>query len=1121
VGLEESRVVRTAVSLTTGEDLYILGSGYLIADQLVLTAAHVLEPAEGVVPQEGQAAEVALMGGEWQQATVAWVDAGRDVAVLSCPGLQPHGDVRWGRLVGSKPLDWGAVGFPVASADDVAGRQPEHAFGRTSPISERGAGRLALTIDSREAIGGDSSWAGLSGAAIFCGDHLAGVVTTDPGAYAKSLVGRRVEDFCNDPRFAQVLGGLPALEDVEGSAREPGQPHSRRTGQPKVFLSHLTADTTWAEWIASLLGQAGFNVIRQKWLFVAGADLAARAHESLAENECVIVLLSAAFIASPHSGNVWLRQLMGQERNHPRILLVRVEPCGLPDRIVPHIAVDFVDRPAVSALNQLLEGLAARGFAAVKELSDAVRAQFVRDFPGRGPTISNLPPRNEVFTNRLKVLKHIQRTLLAEPNAGKLQTCALHGLGGIGKTETVIEFAHRFGSHYDLVWWIRAEQQVSITDHLMSLARELHIDQATEQSRILTGLWQELRRRDRWLLIFDNAPNVEALKPFWPPSGNGDVLVTSRHTAWASLGGVAVRVSIFTPTDAVTFLQKRSNKTGEKEAALTVAQKLGFLPLALEQAAAYVEETHTSLRAYSKLLPANQKSLLAAGKPDSYPGTVASTWKVSINAARAEQSHARDLLALFAHLAPDDIPRDLVPQHAGALRGCLAEVAADPVRYDQVLAALIGFSLVDADPERIGIHRLVQLTVRAELDPNELVSFHGETVRLLAAAFPADPADMRAWPACGRLLAHVAWVIQDYEELIPGLSPELGTLLQRSGRYLHVRGDYVEARRFLELALEVRRRQPDEDWAAEAETLTTLGRLYYHLAVLEQARVVTERAMVLYREKLGENAPQTAENLLHLSRIQREMGEFADAERLAREAMQAYARGEANNLAMLAASHSTLGDALWRLGRLDEARGAYREALHIRQRSTGASSTDAASCHKHIGIVSIEIGDYGEAEEELQEARQLLGPIYGEDHLDVVDIDLHLGEVLCKTERPEEASVILRRVVHMRERVLGDHPDLAGALVKYGVALNALGEYPEAIETLQRAAVMFGQRSGPNHTYVAYAELALAEVLRNSGQPERARAAAEHALRIYTAAHGSDHPSAIQAQTLLDELGKD
>jgi hypothetical protein len=235
VGLEESRVVRTSVPLGDGTGGYWLGSGYLIADGLVLTAAHVLAPPGGAAASGGKGVEVAGPGGGWEPAGVAWADAGRDVAVLACPALRAGGGVRWGRLAGPDPLDWGAVGFPAASATREAGRQAEHAFGRVSPISERAAGRLALTVESRDAAtaGAGSAWAGLSGAAVFCGEHLAGVITADTGGYERSLTARRADDFCGDPGLAAVLGEVPVLEEVTGRPREAGLADLRSTLRPR------------------------------------------------------------------------------------------------------------------------------------------------------------------------------------------------------------------------------------------------------------------------------------------------------------------------------------------------------------------------------------------------------------------------------------------------------------------------------------------------------------------------------------------------------------------------------------------------------------------------------------------------------------------------------------------------------------------------------------------------------------------------------------------------------------------------------------------------------------------------------------------------------------------------
>ena len=235
MGLEEKRVVRTSVPLGDGTGNYRLGSGYLIADGLILTAAHVLVPP-GQDPFD-QVADVEAAGpdGGWEPASVVWADAERDVAVLACPSLRAEGHIRWGGLAGPDPLNWGAVGFPAASAARDGQRQAEHAYGRTSPISERAAGTLALTIESRNASqrGSGSAWAGLSGAAVFCGDHLAGVITADTGAYDQSLTARRAEDFCHDPAFTHALGRTPVLEQVTGTPREPGLADLRSTLGPR------------------------------------------------------------------------------------------------------------------------------------------------------------------------------------------------------------------------------------------------------------------------------------------------------------------------------------------------------------------------------------------------------------------------------------------------------------------------------------------------------------------------------------------------------------------------------------------------------------------------------------------------------------------------------------------------------------------------------------------------------------------------------------------------------------------------------------------------------------------------------------------------------------------------
>jgi tetratricopeptide (TPR) repeat protein len=744
---------------------------------------------------------------------------------------------------------------------------------------------------------------------------------------------------------------------------------------------------------------------------------------------------------------------------------------------------------------------AAIGADPAEEIGDAL---VNRNFPGRGPAVSNLPARNENFTDRVATLEDLHRLLLAEAR-GAIQTCVLYGLGGVGKTQAAIEFAHRFASHYDVIWWIRAEQAVGITDHLTWLARELGVSHLPEQNRMITALWQELRRRDRWLLVYDNARSPRSLAPYWPPAGTGDVLVTSRHPAWSSRG-TPLQVEPFAQLDAVTFLRKRSHAADE-QAAAEVAETLGRLPLALEQAAAYVEETQTSLESYQQRLTAGYPGLLAAGHPQWYGETVATTWAVSIKAAREEQPQALALLAVLAYLAPDDIPRDLVYKYSGVLDSPLLEVAANLVTWDLLLGSLIGFSLVTVDQKRISIHRLVQQTIRNQLTVDERTVFRAQAVRLLVAAFPDDSWDKTSWPTCGRLLPHVSGL-----EAGPPTS-ELGILLYRAGRYLHRRGDYPQAQRLLERALEIRSAAAAGTSAAlQAETLTALGRVYYHTADLVNARESTERALALYRDLDGDGSRRAIENSIHLSRVLRELGDFDGAEQVARGVTQVSPPG-----LLQAAAQQALGDALWRLGRLEEAESAYRNALAMRQ-DVSADPLDLAACRKHLGIVSAALDDLHAAERELSAARALLLQDHDEDDLGVIDVDNHLADVLRRTGRPAEARDLLAHAVEVRRGLVGPHPDLAGSLQRYGAAVAALGDHAAAIDALQQAQAMFAERMGPDHPYVAEAGAALADVLKDAGKLDDAVDRAEHALSIYSAAYGAEHPVTRKTRILLDAI---
>jgi tetratricopeptide (TPR) repeat protein len=221
-----SRVVRTRVPGSRGGRRFSFGSGYLVALGRVLTAAHVLvPPGMDPPPTAGQPCEILCSGpGEiWRPGEALWVEPEFDLAVVSVDAGRDLGRMRWGRVDGDGPLFWSAVGFPLASLDD-AGRQPEHAWGETSAITQAPAQKLGLTVNSRHARppGAGSGWAGLSGAAVLCDQRLVGVVIEDPAGYEGSLTARRLDAIADDPSLHEALGGRVVLEPVSGRRLEPG-----------------------------------------------------------------------------------------------------------------------------------------------------------------------------------------------------------------------------------------------------------------------------------------------------------------------------------------------------------------------------------------------------------------------------------------------------------------------------------------------------------------------------------------------------------------------------------------------------------------------------------------------------------------------------------------------------------------------------------------------------------------------------------------------------------------------------------------------------------------------------------------------------------------------------------
>src|SRR4051812_46368203 len=373
----------------------------------------------------------------------------------------------------------------------------------------------------------------------------------------------------------------------------------------------------------------------------------------------------------------------------------------------------------------------------LRRLETAILAQDPALSPppaARPARVWNAPARNLHFTGRAGMLEQLHQRLGS--GEATLVVQALHGLGGVGKTQLTLEYTHRFAADYDLVWWIDAQQPVLIGDQLAGLAARLGLPAGLTVADTVERLLAELRDRGRWLLIFDNAERLDDIAGY-RPGGAGHVLITSRNPGWGALGG-RLEVDVLGRAETIALLQARIPALDD-ELADALAAELGDLPLAAAQAAGYLEQTALPPADYLRRFRTRRADLLARGEVLGYAGRIDTTWTLSLDRLRDQDPAAVQLLQLAAFLAPEPIPLSLVGGHPELLDEPLRGTAADPDALADTVGALVGYSLARRSPDGFQLHRLVQAVIRHQLSPDRQQPPVERGGALLAAAPPPHP----------------------------------------------------------------------------------------------------------------------------------------------------------------------------------------------------------------------------------------------------------------------------------------------------------------------------------------------------------------------------------------------
>jgi hypothetical protein len=643
----------------------------------------------------------------------------------------------------------------------------------------------------------------------------------------------------------------------------------------------------------------------------------------------------------------------------------------------------------------------------------------------------NIPARNPGFAGRDDLLEAVRKRLLAGDRA---VVQALRGMGGVGKTQLAIEYAHRFAAAYDLAWWVNSEQGGLIGDQFAALGLALGCVQAGARIEVVRAVvLAELRERSRWLLVFDNAANPPDVN-WWLPGGTGHVLITTRERGWTEIAA-PVEVDVLARPESVAILQDRVTGLTEADAD-RLAVELGDLPLAIAQAAAFMAETDMTAAEYLGLLRTRAGQLLAHGSAGSYPRSLAAATDLIADRLGREDPAAAALASLCAFLAPEPIPAEMFTGAVRELPGDLAVRVADPLAWRQTLAHLARQSLCRVDQRGLQMHRLTQAILRDRLTPEQVAGMRKCTEAILAASNPRNPDNPATWPRWARLMPHLLAAA-----LAATDNPDLRQAACEACNYLLERGDNRLA---YDLASGLRQQWRDRLGGDDEHTLLVARSLAWALVTMghyAEALDLDRDTLDRKRRLLGEDHPSTLYSAINLAANLRHLGRHAEARDLAQDTLDRSRR-------LLGADHpdtlygsNILAANLRELGEVQAARDLDQDTLDRSRRVLGDDHPNTLYAANCVANDLRALGELQAARDLDQDTLDRRRRVLGEDHPSTLGSASHLARDLRALGELQAARDLDQDTLDRRRRVLGeDHPETRTSARNLALDLSALGE---------------------------------------------------------------------------------
>jgi tetratricopeptide (TPR) repeat protein len=743
--------------------------------------------------------------------------------------------------------------------------------------------------------------------------------------------------------------------------------------------------------------------------------------------------------------------------------------------------------------------------------------------------------RNPHFKGRGELLTKLQKKLCEIVPDQHNHRVALYGLGGVGKTQLALEYVYRHwqSKTYDRVYWISAVSQATLFTGLREIGvRAQCVPENTDlkPSDIAKSVLRWLNAQsDKWLFVIDNLDDITVVDEYLPDTAvEQHTLITTRNQHCDDIPAERLEVGILEINEAKQLLLSRAKLAGSvgqtpegNGEAAEIVKELGRLPLAIEQAAAYIREASHDIFQFLPSYRNDRKFYHARMSKGNrtYPNSLANTWHLSFHQVQQNSHAAAELLRLLAFLNPDGVMIEFLERGIEGLTEELQALVADRKKFYDALAELTRFSLIGRQDEgspRISIHRLVQSIIQDNMTPSECSVMTATVIKLCRFGFPDGDWDILELRQMGR---------RYQDQVVPPLraiggyieSVGMGDLLEDVGVFLLADGNYQDAIEVLAKAVRI---METLQGCEDSDTIRATGWLasaYWNQGDLNEAQKLEQKVLELRKRLLGKEHPKTLQTMGNLASTYGDQGKWEDAQNLQENVLELRKRLLGQEHPSTLTAMANVAATYRNQGKWDDAQKLEEKVLELRKKLLGQEHPVTLTSMSNLAATYWEQGKFDDAQKLEEKALESTKRLLGQEHPETLRAMANLAVTYGSLGKLDEAQALQEKVLEMSGRIMGqEHPMTLTAISNLASTYCDIGETSRSIELLEMAIEKQHRILGHEHHHTLNTKYELAYSYKADGRDGEAIALLQDTLEAQIRILGGEHPSTKDSADTLE-----